>query len=183
MKISIFSIRKVILMYKSTRTAWRVTQWTEILPRAERTCLVVCWVWKCLDRVQTGENRRFKLQVTACPGCFERICFIECTVPTTIAISLSYRDSLVSFCAHLIRQAILVKLYLPIRGVQLKSSSSWHLLYFLKDNRQHRKLSWLDKDTVKGQSQLDELELEHLLYPGWSNTIFAITHLIIVQKF
>jgi hypothetical protein len=34
-----------------------------------------------------------------------------CTVPTTIPISLSYRDSLVSSCAHLIRQAILVKLY------------------------------------------------------------------------
>jgi hypothetical protein len=60
-----------------------------------------------------------------------------------------------------IRKVILI--YRPIRGVQLKSSTSWHLLYFLKDNRQHRKLSWLDKDSVKGQSQLDELELEHLL--------------------
>jgi hypothetical protein len=44
-------------------------------------------------------------------GCFEQICFVECTVPTTIAISLSYRDSLVSSCTHLSRQAILVKVY------------------------------------------------------------------------
>jgi hypothetical protein len=58
------SCQTALTKYRSTRTAWRVTQWPEIPPTSGAHLSVGS------GSVQTGENQRFKLQVNSMSGLF-----------------------------------------------------------------------------------------------------------------
>jgi hypothetical protein len=58
--------------YRSTKTAWRVTQWTEIPPTSGAHLFVGLEVFRSCTN---GRKSAFQ-------ACFEQNCFCECTVPT-----------------------------------------------------------------------------------------------------